>query len=490
MVTIAVGGGLLARAIGGKVGLRLAIEERHEEWEHDQSRDEERDEQDDERLRIGRQRQPRQDVDRQGIGEDAHGQRQHEQDGRQVSHRMIVPEAPVAPVRTAGGALAPSGPARMAPSSRSADAPRARMLGGTMFAHGQPRTFVPPRPRAARWLAGAVVALLGALLVVVAPAAAASPTTMIPACSSVNVRTGASTGAAVLTHLAVSAKVTVVATVGGSRWCATCPTAKSGTTWYRISAINGKSVSGLYGRSDVYAATGVLTGLPTARPDAADVLGNDLTRLLNLDRVALGKKPYLVDPRLARIARDAAFTCPTNPSMHLRGRAQDLADRHYFSHTVPGCYSSGTTPFRSIAIVRTVFGYTQARSEILHWNGYGTATTSYRLGCDIDGKDCAGGTTTAPYTVTLAQRNFMSSAPHRAAELNAYQRVGCASAKGGGRTYFACLFADGGPAISSPTRTPSPTSAMMVPACSGVNVRTGASTIAAIKTRLATSAKL
>ena len=114
---------------------------------------------------------------------------------------------------------------------------------------------------------------------------------------------------------------------------------------------------------------------------------------------------------------------------------------------MPGCYSSGTTPFRSIAIVRTVFGYTLARSEILHWNGYGTATTSYRLGCDINGAHCGGGTTTAPYTVTLAQRNFMSSAPHRAAELNWYQRVGCASAKGGGRTYFACLFADGGPAI-------------------------------------------
>jgi hypothetical protein len=94
--------------------------------------------------------------------------------------------------------------------------------------------------------------------------------------------------------------------------------------------------------------------------------------------------------------------------------------------------------------------------------------------------------------MTLAQRNFMSSAPHRAAELNSYQRVGCASAKGGGRTYFACLFADGGPTgtPTTPATTPSPAPIAMVPACPGVNVRTGASTTAAIRTRLTISAKV
>ena len=105
-----------------------------------------------------------------------------------------------------------------------------------------------------------------------------------------------------------------------------------------------------------------------------------------------------------------------------------MADRGYFAHTVPGCFSSGTTPFRSIEIVRRVFGYTGARSEILHWNRSGTTTTTYRLGCDINGAACAGGTTSAPYRVALAQRSFMSSAPHRAAELNSYQRFGCGSA--------------------------------------------------------------
>jgi hypothetical protein len=50
----------------------------------------------------------------------------------------------------------------------------------------------------------------------------------------------------------------VVATVSGSHWSTTCPGAKSGSTWYRISAINGRSVSSLYGRTYLYAATGVL----------------------------------------------------------------------------------------------------------------------------------------------------------------------------------------------------------------------------------------
>ena len=353
------------------------------------------------------------------------------------------------------------------------------------------------RARATRWLAAALVALLAPMLLLTPPSASAASTSMVAACAGVNVRTGTSTGSTARTQLATNARVTVVTKVSGSSWRATCPSATSGSSWYRISAINGKSVTSLYGVTYLYAATGVLKAAPASVPAptrTADPFGDALTRLLNLDRVALGKPAYLVDARLAEIARNAAFTCPTNAAMHLRGRAQDLATRRYLTHTVPGCYQSGTTtPYRSLTIVRTVFGYTRARSEILHWNGYGTAPTAYRLGCDINGAKCAGGTTTAPYTVTLAQRNFMSSAPHRAAELNSYQRVGCGSAKGSGRTYFACLFADGGP---TPTPSPKPppsasaASTSMVAACAGVNVRTGTSTGSTARTQLATNARV
>ena len=81
---------------------------------------------------------------------------------------------------------------------------------------------------------------------------------MVPACPGVNVRTGASTTAAITSRLVTSAKLTVVATVSGSHWSASCPGAKAGSTWYRISAINGRSVSSLYGRTYLYAAAGVL----------------------------------------------------------------------------------------------------------------------------------------------------------------------------------------------------------------------------------------
>ena len=342
-----------------------------------------------------------------------------------------------------------------------------------------------------------MAALAGVLLVLAlagpggATAATATATTMVPACSGIHVRTGASTGSAVKASLATDARLTVVATVSGGAWKAACPTAKSGSTWYRVTAINGKTVKALYGFTYVYAATGVLSGLPSGTPSSADPFAADLMRLINLDRKALGKAPYLIDARLAAIARDARFTCPTNPKIAFRGRARDMADRGYFSHTVPGCYSSGSTPFRSVAIVRKVFGYAGARSEILHWNSYGTARTTYRLGCDIHGKECSGGTTSAPYTVTLAQRSFMSSAPHRAAELNSYQRFGCGTAKvpGTSKTYFACLFADGGSTIATPIPPTTPTTTM-TPACAGVNLRSGPSTSSPVKVRLGTSARV
>ena len=327
-----------------------------------------------------------------------------------------------------------------------------------------------------------------------ATTASSTATTMVPACSKINVRTGTSTGAAVMATLAASARLTVTATVSGGDWTAACPMARKGSTWYRVTAIDGRTVKAIYGVAVLYAATGVLTAPPSGAPSTADPFAADLMRLINLDRKALGKAPYLIDARLADIARNARFTCPTNPKESFNGRARDMADRSYFSHTVPGCFSSGSTPFGSIEIVRKVFGYAGARSEILHWNSYGTATTTYHLGCDINGQACRGGATSAPFTVTLAQRSFMSSAPHRAAELNSYQRFGCGSATvpGTSKTYFACLFADGGSTESTTTPATTPTSptTTMAPACAGVSLRTAPSTSSGVKVRLGTSARV
>src|SRR3954454_432608 len=343
-------------------------------------------------------------------------------------------------------------------------------------------------------LLAAVVGLGGAVSIAVPSASAATtPAAMVPACNGVHIRSGPTTASPVKLTLAANATLTVAGTVSGGSWRTICPGAKTGSHWYRVTAIGGRSVKAAYGVTSLYAATGVLTAAPTPPASSTDAFASDLMRLINLDRKALGKAPYMIDGRLAQIARDARFTCPTNHAKAFNGRARDMADRGYFGHIVPGCYSSGTTPFRSVQIVRRVFGYAGARSEILHWNSYGsTATTTYRLGCDITGKNCKAATTTAPFTVTLAQRNFMSSAPHRAAELNSYQRFGCGTARAAGssRTYFACLFADGGSSIPATPSTPQPATRTMAPACANVNLRTGTSTSTAVKARLGTSARV
>ena len=79
-----------------------------------------------------------------------------------------------------------------------------------------------------------------------------------PACSGVSIRTSASTSATKKASLALDTKVTVTGTVSGGSWSATCAgKTVSGKTWYVIKAINGTSVSTLYGVSTVYGAYGL-----------------------------------------------------------------------------------------------------------------------------------------------------------------------------------------------------------------------------------------
>ncbi len=320
------------------------------------------------------------------------------------------------------------------------------------------RASRPSHAPSTRLLIASLVACLLLPAMASVPASAAT-TAMTPGCAGANLRASPSLSGSIRASLPLGASVTVSGTVGGGAWSASCPAARSGSSWYKVTAVDGRPVSAAYGVSALYAATGVLAAMPDGTPNTADPLGSELIRLVNLDRAALGKQPYLVDARLSAIAKDAAFTCPTNTSLHLHGRAQDMASRGYFSHTVAGCYLKGTTtPYPSLTIVRSVFGYSLARSEILHWNTHTAAMSTYHIGCDINGLHCVGGTTPSPAVVAIAQRNFMSSSPHRAAELAGYQRFGCGSAivPGTTKTYFACLFADGGSTLPGPTPSPSP----------------------------------
>lgn len=96
-------------------------------------------------------------------------------------------------------------------------------------------------------------------------------TTLQAACDA-NLRTSTSTSATRKATISAGTKVTVVGSVSGGSWSATCGSTKlSGSAWYKISAVNGKSVSSLYGVSYVYGAKGLFKTVtaspsPTATP--------------------------------------------------------------------------------------------------------------------------------------------------------------------------------------------------------------------------------
>ena len=84
-------------------------------------------------------------------------------------------------------------------------------------------------------------------------AATTAGTTMRARCETI-LRTGPSRAYPIKTRIAKGSPVTVVAKVSGGSWGGECNgTAISGSNWYRISAINGRSVKSLYGVTYLYA---------------------------------------------------------------------------------------------------------------------------------------------------------------------------------------------------------------------------------------------
>lgn len=195
----------------------------------------------------------------------------------------------------------------------------------------------------------------------------------------------------------------------------------------------------------------------TVRADTVDPLGAELMRLTNLDRSAFGKPALTIDPTLAAFAHDLSFACPTNPSLVLRGRAQDMADRGYFDHSIGGCLRADGTMASVLDVMADPFGYRTARAENIAWNTYGTEAATYGYGCAIDGSACAGTTPTVK-SVESAERAFMQSSGHRATILGSFDRFGCGSALAAdGRRIYACVFSLGGSTLSSlPSPAPDP----------------------------------
>jgi GH25 family lysozyme M1 (1,4-beta-N-acetylmuramidase) len=128
----------------------------------------------------------------------------------------------------------------------------------------------PARPKLTSLLVPALflAILSSAVMSVAAPTEVfGTTTTMAAACSGVNVRTSASTSGAIRASIKIGTTVTVIATVSGGTWKVTCAgKTVSGSTWYRISAINGRTVKSLYGLTYLYAATGLFKAATTAAP--------------------------------------------------------------------------------------------------------------------------------------------------------------------------------------------------------------------------------
>jgi SpoIID/LytB domain protein len=129
------------------------------------------------------------------------------------------------------------------------------------------------RTRPLRARGALVAAVLSALLLLALNSnGVLAATTVTPTCDAVNLRTGPGTTYAVKTAINTGAKLTVAATVTGGSYSASClGVALSGSSWHRISAINGKSVSSLYGVTYVYGASKLFKTVvvPTAAPTAA-----------------------------------------------------------------------------------------------------------------------------------------------------------------------------------------------------------------------------
>ncbi len=104
--------------------------------------------------------------------------------------------------------------------------------------------------------AGLALLMVLAAAVAIAPTPVLAATTLAARCDGVKLRTRPTTTARTLRSLSAGAKVTAVAKVSGSRWSVRCAGASSsGSSWWRITSINGRSVKSLYGVSYVYGAT-------------------------------------------------------------------------------------------------------------------------------------------------------------------------------------------------------------------------------------------
>jgi GH25 family lysozyme M1 (1,4-beta-N-acetylmuramidase) len=155
---------------------------------------------------------------------------------------------------------------------------------------------------------------LAIALAMLAPAAHASAVTAASYAANcpVNLRASTSTGGAVVAVISTDTVVTASGTVSGGSWAATCVSNVSGSSWYAITSVNGKTALSLYGRSTVYAATGLfrVVTAPPPPPPSAYIEGIDISTyqgVIDYAKVKAAGKRFVV----AKATEGIGFTDPT-----------------------------------------------------------------------------------------------------------------------------------------------------------------------------------
>jgi GH25 family lysozyme M1 (1,4-beta-N-acetylmuramidase) len=136
-----------------------------------------------------------------------------------------------------------------------------------------------------------VLVVIAGSLTAAFPGPAAAATGFAAVCDGVALRAKPSAGAKLLRRIPAGATVSAVARVSGGSWSTTCAGKVSGSTWWRITSVNGTSVKRLYGRDHVYAASG-LFGAASSKTLAAQCAGVQLrtsTSTSTTAKVRLGK---------------------------------------------------------------------------------------------------------------------------------------------------------------------------------------------------------
>jgi len=134
---------------------------------------------------------------------------------------------------------------------------------------------MPQRHRSGLPFAVAIVLALAALPFLASRPAAAAGGDHLTNCR-INLRAGPSTSTALVSTVPEGSVVTASATVSGGSWTTHCGTGVSGTTWFKIVTIDGRSVASRYGTSVLYAATGLFRPAPPPTPDYRSSCGVNL----------------------------------------------------------------------------------------------------------------------------------------------------------------------------------------------------------------------